>query len=58
MRERLAFLERELEVRTEEIRRRDTIIMNMTEEMKALNPPAREPSENAPEYPVSPGPTG
>jgi hypothetical protein len=30
MRERLAFLERELEVRTEEIRRRDTIIMIMT----------------------------
>src|SRR5215208_3775757 len=46
MQERLAFLERELDVRTEEIRRRDTIIMNMTEAMKALNPPAQEaPSE-------------
>jgi len=41
MQERLAFLERELDVRTEEIRRRDTIIMNMTEAMKALNPPAQ-----------------
>src|SRR5215218_3219788 len=28
--------------RDEEIRRRDTIIMNMTEAMKALNPPAPE----------------
>ena len=30
--------------RDEEIRRRDTIIMNMTEAMKALNPPAPEDS--------------
>src|SRR5215210_4576923 len=30
--------------RDEEIRRRDTIIMNMTEAMKALNPPAPEES--------------
>jgi excisionase family DNA binding protein len=42
MQERLTFLERELDVRTEEIRRRDSIIMNMTEAMKALTPPARE----------------
>jgi hypothetical protein len=28
--------------RDEEIRRRDTIIMNMTEAMKALSPPARD----------------
>src|SRR5215218_6010617 len=42
MQDRLAFLERELEVRAEEIRRRDTIIMNMTEAMKALSPPAQE----------------
>ena len=42
MQNRLDFLERELEVRSEEIRRRDTIIMNMTEAMKALNPPTRE----------------
>jgi hypothetical protein len=33
--------------RDEEIRRRDTIIMNMTEAMKALNPPAPEDSSEA-----------
>src|SRR5215217_2758460 len=42
MQERVAFLEHELEVRSEEIRRRDTIIMNMTEAMKALSPPSQE----------------
>jgi excisionase family DNA binding protein len=42
MQKRLAVLERELDVRTEEIRRRDTIIMNMTEAMKALSPPSQE----------------
>jgi excisionase family DNA binding protein len=42
MQERVAFLEQELEVRSEEIRRRDTIIMNMTEAMKALSPPSQE----------------
>jgi hypothetical protein len=47
MQARIDSLERELDVRTEEIRRRDTIIMNMTEAMKALSPPAssQEPSE-------------
>ena len=44
--------------RDEEIRRRDTIIMNMTEAMKALNPPAPEGSSEARESDVSPGPTG
>jgi len=58
MQDRLAFLERELEVRAEEIRRRDTIIMNMTEAMKALNPPAPEDSSEARESPESTGPTG
>jgi hypothetical protein len=58
MQERLAFLERELDVRTEEIRRRDTIIMNMTEAMKALNPPVPEDSSEARESPESTGPTG
>ena len=42
MEKRVAFLEHELEVRSEEIRRRDTIIMNMTEAMKALSPPTQE----------------
>ena len=58
MQQRLAHLERELDVRTEEIRRRDTIIMNMTEAMKALNPPAPEDSSAAREFPESSGPTG
>jgi excisionase family DNA binding protein len=58
MQQRLALLERELDVRTEEIRRRDTIIMNMTEAMKALNPPAPEGSSEARESDVSPGPAG
>jgi DNA repair exonuclease SbcCD ATPase subunit len=45
--------------RDEEIRRRDTIIMNMTEAMKALSPPAPEDSsEAARESPESSGPTG
>jgi hypothetical protein len=44
--------------RDEDIRRRDTIIMNMTEAMKALNPPAPEDSSEARESDVSPGPTG
>jgi hypothetical protein len=58
MQQRLAHLERELDVRTDEIRRRDTIIMNMTEAMKALNPPAPEYSSDARESPQSSGPTG
>ena len=47
-----------LTTRDEEIRRRDTIIMNMTEAMKALNPPAPEDSSEARESPESSGPTG
>jgi hypothetical protein len=47
-----------LATRDEEIRRRDTIIMNMTEAMKALNPPAPEDSSEARESPESSGPTG
>jgi excisionase family DNA binding protein len=45
MQKRVAFLEHELEVRSEEIRRRDTIIMNMTEAKKALSPPSQGASE-------------
>jgi hypothetical protein len=52
--DRVAFLERELEVRTEEIRRRDTIIMNMTEAMKVLPPPTQEEPSEARESPVRP----
>jgi hypothetical protein len=43
--------------RDEEIRRRDTIIMNMTEAMKALNPPAQEAPSEAEESDVSSDPT-
>ena len=42
--------------RDEEIRCGDTIIMNMTEAMKALNPPAPEDSSEARESPESSGP--
>ena len=44
--------------RDEEIRRRDTIIMNMTEAMKALNPPAPDDSSEARESPESSEPAG
>jgi excisionase family DNA binding protein len=47
-----------INTRDEEIRRRDTIIMNMTEAMKALNPPAPEDSSETRESPESPGPAG
>ena len=47
-----------INTRDEEIRRRDTIIMNMTEAMKALNPPAPEDSAEARGSPESPGPAG
>jgi hypothetical protein len=47
-----ALLQEVISTRDEEIRRRDTIIMNMTEAMKALNPPASEESSE------SPNPTG
>jgi hypothetical protein len=46
-----------ISTRDEEIRRRDTIIMNMTEAMKALNPPAQEAPSEAQESDVSPDPT-
>ncbi len=42
LRNRIAYLENLVETRDEEIRRRDTIIMNMTEAMKALSPPSQE----------------
>jgi hypothetical protein len=58
MRNRIAFLEQEMEAWREESRRKDTIIMNMTEAMKALNPPAPEGSSEARESDVSPGPIG
>lgn len=52
LRNRIAYLEGIVSTRDEEIRRRDTIIMNMTETMKALNPPAPEPPEPATNAPT------
>jgi len=42
MRDRIDFLERELEARREELQRRDVIILNMSETMKALPSPASQ----------------
>jgi hypothetical protein len=42
MRARIRLLEEELEAWREESRRKDTIIMNMTEAMKALSPPTQD----------------
>jgi hypothetical protein len=48
LRDRVRFLERELE-------RKDAILLNMTEAMKALNPPAtQEPTEKPREAPTGP----
>ena len=46
-----------ISTRDEEIRRRDTIIMNMTEAMKALNPPTPEDSSEPREADASSDPT-
>jgi hypothetical protein len=51
LRDRISFLERELDTRSDEIRRRDSIIMNMTEAMKAISPPAEEEPSEARESP-------
>jgi hypothetical protein len=50
-------LENENEFLRRELERKDTILLNMTEAMKALNPPAPEDSSEAREPDVSPGPT-
>ena len=51
LRDRIRFLERQLEAREAELQRRDVMLINMTEAMKALNPPpaqvpSQEPSES------------
>jgi excisionase family DNA binding protein len=49
LRDRIAYLENVVETRDEEIRRRDTIIMTLSETMKALSPaPTAEASAEAP----------
>ena len=57
LRDRIAFLQRQLTSREEELRRRDAILMNMTEAMKALTPPREEPAESAEPRPDTPTPT-
>jgi hypothetical protein len=58
LRDRIAFLEGQLRRRDEEIGRRDAVLLNMTEAMKALNPPREAQSrEEASESPESPGPS-
>jgi len=51
-------LENENEFLRRELERKDTILLNMTDAMKALNPPAPEDSSVARESPESSGPTG
>jgi hypothetical protein len=48
MRGRIAFLEQELEARREKIQRRDVIILNMSEAMKALPSPASHETPTEP----------
>jgi hypothetical protein len=50
-------LENENEFLRRELERKDTILLNMTEAMKALSPPPQEASSEAQESSVSPGPT-
>jgi hypothetical protein len=42
--DRVSSLERQLDVRSEEIRRKDTIILSMSEAMKEISPPTQEES--------------
>ncbi len=51
MENEIAFLRQELATRDEEIRRRDAVLLSLSEGLKALNPPleARESSETASE---------
>jgi hypothetical protein len=49
MEDEIAFLRQELATRDEEIRRRDAVLLSLSEGLKALNPPPeeREPPESA-----------
>jgi hypothetical protein len=59
LRDRIRFLERQLEARGAELQRRDVMLINMTEAMKALNPPSSQEPSEAPEMAESPkGPLG
>jgi hypothetical protein len=55
LRDRIRFLERQLEAREAELQRRDVMLINMTEAMKALNPPSsQEPAESPENATVEP----
>jgi hypothetical protein len=56
LRDRIAFLQRQLQSREEELRRRDAILMNMTEAMKALTPRVRSPQNRLSPVPIGQGP--
>jgi hypothetical protein len=61
LRDRIRFLERQLEAREDELRRRDVMLLNMTEAMKAMAPPEpglaqEEPYAGTREYAVTPTP--
>jgi len=53
LRDRLAFLERELDHRKEESRRKDAIIAELTQRIPAIG----APRQDVPQSPPSPGPT-
>jgi hypothetical protein len=52
----MARLENEVQFLREELARKDAILLNMTEAMKALTPPRSE-AQDAPESPESPAPS-
>jgi hypothetical protein len=56
LRDRIAFLEGQLRRRDEEIGRRDAVLLNMTEAMKALNPPREAQSREEPSESPEPRP--
>ena len=58
LRDRIAFLEGQLRRRDEEIGRRDAVLLNMTEAMKALNPPREAQSREEPSESPEPRATG
>jgi hypothetical protein len=49
LRDQVAFLRRELEARTEEARRKDHIIMSLTQRVPELAPPRASPEPHGPE---------
>jgi hypothetical protein len=56
LKDRVAFLQRELDDRKEESRRKDTIIVQLTQRIPAIEAP-QSAAEDASQSPPSPGPT-